>query len=126
MKNKKLLDAFRNVTLGEVLKPIKKNLCRVEADTSDVIMRLDPCVEKPVLKEHNGWHDFKFKIYWKDKVLSLWDKEEAYTCSFDEKVIISGDVLILKTTGYGLHHEAKLKIKFFVGGGPRAEPHQFN
>ena len=118
MKNKKLLDTFRNVTLGEALKPIKKNICRVEADTSDIIVRLNP-VEKPVLKEHNGWHDFKFKIYWKDKQLSLWDKEEAYTCSFDEKVIISGDILILKTTGYGLHDEAKLKIKFFVA-------HQFN
>lgn len=120
MKNKKLLDAFRNVTLGEVLKPIRRSIFKVKADTSDVIMRLSP-LAKPVLKQHYGWHDFKFKIYWKDKQLSLWDKEEAYTCSFDEKVIISdceqgmmGDVLILKTNGYGFHDEAKLKIKFFV------------
>jgi hypothetical protein len=120
MKNKKLLDCFRTITLGEVLKPIRWSIFKVKADTSDVIPRLEP-VLRPVLKEHHGWHDFKFKIYWRDKELSLWDKEEAYTCSFDEKVIISdceqgmmGDVLILKTNGYGFHDEAKLKIKFFV------------
>jgi len=103
MKNKKLLDAFRNVTLGEVLKPIKDRIVKIKIPEN----------------ETNGWwgdgewHKFAFAR----NLFVIYGDDSHYSFSLNDKVEILEDSIKIRCD----EGEEKLELQFIVG-----EVHKFN
>jgi len=106
MKNNKLLDCFRTITLWEAISPIK-NIVKIQIDDRNIVDWIG--------KE--AWRECNYHIHSDCVLLDILTKANTFCdedlCQYefwlDDKVTLSDDYLTIN------HPRGKIKLKLFVG-----------